>query len=111
MVAFSAALILSIWKLYAFFPKKQLKDDDKTPDSVNELTSIMVQCIVDEHNENGKVTHQDLYMRIVSHEEFDKKHFWRFNENRLHHLLNGYYLLNPHLETMTDIYHEEKSQN
>ncbi len=111
MLAFLAALILSLWKLYAFFPKKRLKDDDTTPESVNELTSIMIQCIVDGHDEHGKLTHEELFIRITTHEKFNSEHFWRFNPNRLNHLLNGYYLMNPHLKSISDLYHEEKKRD
>jgi len=110
MIAFAVALVLSIWKLYAFFPKKQLKDDDTTPESVNELTTLMVQCIIDGHNEDGVLTHEELYLRITTHEKFNSKHFWRFNQNRLNHLLNSYYIMNPHLESILDIYSESKSK-
>jgi hypothetical protein len=89
MGAFIAALALSVWKLYAFFPNKPLADDDTTPESVALLEKIMV-----ESNQEG-MSESQLYEKMLSHNDFDLKHFWRFNENRLRHLIEHYRLKEP----------------
>jgi len=104
MIAFVAALLLSIWKLYAFFPKKRLPDDDTTPESVEELNSIMMKCIIDGHDKQGNLTHEELFIFMKKDAKFDEKHFWRFNQNRLNQLLNNHYINNPHHTSLLEIY-------
>ncbi len=108
IIAFAAALGLSLWKLYAFFPKKRLADDDTTSESVDELTTIVIQSIVQGHNEQGELTHEELFLRITTHTDFDKEHYWRFNHNRLNQLLRSYYLEFPHTDSLKTIYLNEK---
>jgi|APCry1669189101_1035198.scaffolds.fasta_scaffold00881_3 hypothetical protein len=90
MGAFALALILSAWKLYKFMPNKQLEDDDNTKESVDQLTFIMIDTI---QTSSTPPTHKELFILIKSHSDFDEKHFWRFNENRLHQLLQKYYTI------------------
>lgn len=89
MGAFVLGLGLSVWKLYYFFPTKRLADDDTTPESVALLEKIMV-----ESNAPG-MEHAALYEAMVNHPDFDAEHFWRFNPNRLHHLIEGYRFKDP----------------
>jgi hypothetical protein len=89
MGAFVAGLGLSVWKLYAFMPMKQLADDDTTPESVALLERIMVESHSPERD------HTALYEAMLAHPEFDPHHFWRFNENRLHHLIMHYRFKEP----------------
>lgn len=90
MGAFVLALILSLWKIYKFMPNKQLEDDDNTKESVDQLIFIMVDTI---QKKSTPPTHKELFILIKSHPNFDEKHFWRFNENRLHQLLQKYYTI------------------
>ncbi len=89
--SFAASLILTGWKLYAFMPMKQLPDDDTTPESVELLERIMVEC----NNAHEHLDEESLYQMMTEHHEFDHKHFWRFNENRLRHLIEHYRLRDP----------------
>ena len=89
--SFAAGLILTGWKLYAFMPMKQLPDDDTTPESVELLERIMVEC----NNAYEHLDEESLYQMMTEHHEFDHKHFWRFNENRLRHLIEHYRLKDP----------------
>jgi hypothetical protein len=66
-----------------------LADDDTTPESVALLEQIMV-----ESNQKG-MSDEELYEKMLTHPEFDPKHFWRFNENRLRHLIEHYRLKEP----------------
>jgi len=91
MGAFIAGLGLSVWKLYAFMPMKRLPDDDTTPESVALLERIMVEC----NNAHEHLDEESLYQLMCEHHEFDHKHFWRFNENRLRHLIEHYRLKDP----------------
>ncbi|WP_298692960.1 hypothetical protein [uncultured Sulfuricurvum sp.] len=92
MAAFIAGLGLSVWKLYYFFPTKRLSDDDTTPESVALLERIMLEC----NNMYDQPDEESLYRIMTEHPEFDPKHFWRFNENRLRHLIEHYRLKEPH---------------
>ena len=89
MVSFIGALVLSFYKLYLFFPKTPLADDDTTPESVSLLEKIMI-----ESNQKG-ISEETLYEKMLDHPEFDAKHFWRFNTNRLRHLIENYRLKEP----------------
>lgn len=89
MAAFIGGLGLAFWKLYLFFPKTPLADDDTTPESVELLEKIMV-----ESNQKG-MNDETLYETMLNHPEFDSKHFWRFNLNRLRHLIEHYRLKEP----------------
>ena len=89
MGAFVAGLGLSVWKLYYFFPTKRLADDDTTPESVELLERIMVESY------HEGISHAELYEAMQAHSDFDPKHFWRFNENRLRHLIEHYRFKDP----------------
>lgn len=103
MIAFVILLIISIWKIYAFLPNKQLEDDDKTLESQEELMNIVLKNIRD----NQTVpTIDELLIKIENDKDFNKEHYWRFNKNRLNQLLNHYYLTNPHAMNIEDIYNE-----
>jgi len=86
MIAFITFLTLGIWKIYAFLPNEQLADDDKTEESEAKLKALMLKLIT---QKNGNITTQKLFLMMKENEDFDKELFWRFNQNRLNHLLNG----------------------
>jgi len=90
--SFVAGLILTVWKLYAFLPVRRLSDDDTTPESVELLERIMQEC---DRNEPG-LDDEALFEKIIAHPEFDSAHFWRFNLNRLRHLIEHYRFKEPH---------------
>ncbi len=89
MLAFAGGLVLTLYKVYLFLPQKPLADDDTTPESVKLLEKIMV-----ESNHEG-MSEESLYAQMLKHPDFDPKHFWRFNENRLRHLIENYRLKEP----------------
>jgi len=105
LIFFVIFLILSIWKIYAFLPNKQLKDDDTTDDSYNELISLMIKVI---KNNGSDIDAKTLYIKMTEDEDFDNEHFWRFNHNRLNQLLNRYYMENDGIESIKDIYEKTK---
>ncbi len=78
-----------MWKVYAFIPNKLLNDDDTTPKSVETLEKIMIDCNSDE------ITEEKLFEKMLTHPDFNNQHFWRFNPNRLRHLIDNYRLKNP----------------
>lgn len=89
--AFISAVGLSILKLYVFFPNKPLLDDDTTPQAVAKLQTLMVEC-------DRLYPHLDeeaLFQAIVKHPDFDSVFFWRFNPNRLRHLIDAYRFQHP----------------
>ena len=89
MAAFIGGLALSLYKVYLFLPQKPLADDDTTPESVELLERIMV-----ESSQAGMIG-EELYEQMLKHPEFDPKHFWRFNENRMRQLIAHYRLKEP----------------
>lgn len=89
MAAFIGGLALSLYKVYLFLPQKPLADDDTTPESVALLERIMVE------SNQAEMSEEALYEQMLTHPEFDPKHFWRFNENRLRHLIEHYRLKEP----------------
>jgi hypothetical protein len=89
--AFVGAVGLSILKLYVFFPNKPLADDDTTPQAIDKLQRIMVECDrLDSHLDEEK-----LFQKMIEHPDFDSAFFWRFNLNRLRHLISDYRLKEP----------------
>jgi len=106
MVFFIIFLIISIWKIYAFLPNEQLKDDDTTKESQDELIDLMLNIIL---QNSGKISVAELYEQMSNHDNFDKKHYWRFNQNRLNHLLGLYYVKYPHVNSIEDIYNHLKN--
>ena len=83
ILIFVFAFVVSMWKIYAFLPNKQLTDDDTTPKAQAELLKIILKYL-DKENVNTK----ELVEKVKNDEEFDKEHFWRFNENKLIQILN-----------------------
>lgn len=81
-------------------PNKQLEDDDNTKESIDQLTFIMIDTI---KASSTPPTHKELFVLMKSHTNFDEKHFWRFNENRLHQLLQRYYTIH-NLSSIEEIY-------
>jgi len=101
LIAFIIFLVLSIWKIYAFLPNKQLQDDDTTKESQNELIKLMLKVI---KQNGGDIDAKNLYIKMTEDEDFDSEHFWRFNHNRLNQLLNIYYSQNNGISSIKDIY-------
>lgn len=91
MLAFIGGLVLTLYKVYLFLPQKPLADDDTTPESVELLEKIMVEC----NSAHEHLDEESLYQMMCEHHDFDPKHFWRFNENRLRHLIEHYRLKEP----------------
>ncbi len=87
--AFIVAIGLSSWKMVAFLPSKPLADDDTTTQSVELLEKIMIEC-----NQDG-MSEEILLRAMIAHAEFDQKHFWRFNLNKLQQLIRAYRLTDP----------------
>lgn len=105
MIFFIITLIVSIWKIYAFLPNKELEDDDTTTQAQEQLINIMLQTI---KSRNADINIDELYVYMVENEDFNKEKFWRFNKNRLKKLLELYYLKNPHAKSIEDIYNQTK---
>lgn len=100
MIFFILLLIVSIWKIYVFLPTKQLEDDDRTQLAQNELLSLMLKTIKEK---NGDLDENELFLSMTKDESFNSELFWRFNLNRLNHLLSFYYIEND-CSTIKDIY-------
>ena len=108
MLLFIIFMIIGMWKIYAFLPNKRLADEDTNKESQEELLKIMLKVI---KHSDGKLTNQDLCEKIKEDEEFDKSHFWRFNQNRLNQLLALYLSQNPHVKNIEDIYINSRTKN
>ncbi|MEA2072843.1 MAG: hypothetical protein U9O86_04600 [Campylobacterota bacterium] len=101
MIFFIIFLVISIWKIWAFLPNKELKDDDTTEASQKELLNMILSTI---KKSTPDITTSELLKLIKEDEGFDKKHFWRFNENRLIQLLRAYYTQYPDTSSLSDIH-------
>ena len=101
MIFFIIALVVSIWKIYAFLPNKQLEDDDSTDAVQDELLRLMLKVIKEN---KGELNNEELFFKMQEDEEFDNKAFWRFNHNKLNQLLNKYYIQNPNASSILEIY-------
>ncbi len=101
MIFFIIFLVISIWKIYAFLPNKELPDDDTTEEAKKELLSIMLETIKES---DGSLNIDELFVKIEKNPRFDAQKFWRFNKNRLNQLLNVYYIEHPHNKSIEDIY-------
>lgn len=106
LIIFIILLTVSIWKIYAFLPNKQLEDDDTTKEAQGELLEVILKIIKEKQ---GKLSNEELFKKVKDDETFDEKKFWRFNQNRLNQLLNQYYLNNPHIKNTEDIYKDLKT--
>jgi len=101
MIFFVIFMIISMWKIYAFLPNKQLADDDTTPQATKDLLHLMLRTI---ELHEGKLSNVELFEKMQENDEFDSQKFWRFNLNRLNQLLQKYYIQNPETSTILDIY-------
>ncbi|MCK9472601.1 hypothetical protein [Sulfurimonas sp.] len=101
LIFFILLFVVSFWKIYAFLPNKQLEDDDTTKEAQEQLQHLMIKAI---KQKSGDLDSKELYELIIADEEFDKRRFWRFNQNRLNKLLALFFLQNPHLKNIKDIY-------
>lgn len=89
--AFILAVGLSLLKLYVFFSNKPLLDDDTTPQAVDKLQRILIEC----DRLDPYLDEENLFQKMVEHPDFDSAFFWRFNLNRLRHLIEDYRLIEP----------------
>jgi len=101
MLFFIIFLVVSIWKIYAFLPNKELADDDTTQEAKKELLNIVLSTI---KNSSESLSIDELFVKIEQNEAFDSQKYWRFNKNRLNQILNTYYLQNPDTQSIGDIY-------
>lgn len=106
MIFFIIFMIISIWKIYAFLPNKQLEDDDTTPEATKDLMHLMLSVI---YENNGELTNAELFEKMQESDEFESQRFWRFNLNRLNQLLQKYYIENPDASSIMDIYKNSKN--
>jgi len=103
MIAFIVAMILSIWKMYPFLVNRTLEDDDTGEDSYEYLVTHMHKVL----RESKEIpTTKELHISMTEHKEFDKEKFWRFNQNKLQQLLHKHYTINPHLNSIEDIFED-----
>ncbi|QOY53490.1 hypothetical protein HUE88_10425 [Candidatus Sulfurimonas baltica] len=105
IVFFIILFVISMWKIYAFLPNEQLEDDDTTQESKEELTKLVLHVI---KSNSAELSLDELYEKIKSSENFNEKHYWRFNKNRLNIILNSYYIKYPHAKSIADIYENLK---
>ncbi len=106
LIFFIILLVISIWKIYAFLPNKQLEDDDTTQEAQDELTDLAIKVI---KQNNPNIDAKELYIKIIEDEDFDNQRFWRFNHNRLNQLLEKYYLKNEKINSIKDIHNNKES--
>lgn len=106
LLFFIIFLLISICKIWAFLPNKQLKDDDTTEASQEEILNLTLKTI---KNNTEEITTKELLSLIKDDASFNKKHFWRFNENKLLQLLQAYYREHPDTLSIGDIHRKLNS--
>lgn len=87
LIFFVLLLAVSIWKIYAFLPNKQLQDDDTTKEAQETLRALMIK-VLKENNDN--IDNRELFELMTNNAEFDEEKFWRFNQNKLNNLRSNY---------------------
>jgi len=85
MIFFILLVIVSFYKIRQFLPQEQLHDDDTTQEAQKELETIAIKIII----ENKDISNEELFEAIKNDVDFDKEHFWRFNQNKSNQLLNA----------------------
>lgn len=103
LLFFGVFLAISLWKISAFFSNKPLTDDDTTAEANAALEALMLRVI---QKHKGELNEKELFLAMKGDEEFDTKRFWRFNENRVRHMLEFYYAKNPKCSSIAEIYKE-----
>jgi hypothetical protein len=101
MIAFGVGTALSIWKMYPFLVTRELEDDDTKPEAQEELLNVIFE-VIKEHG--PQLSEKELHDKVATHTSFDKKRFWRFNQNKLRQLLNMYFAKNPDTQSIEDIH-------
>lgn len=87
MLFFLFALSTSLWKVYPFLQTKTLKDDDRTDEALSQLKELMLKIIKEN---NADLKREELFLKMKEDKDFDSKLFWRFNQNRLNHLIKAH---------------------
>ena len=108
LITFSLLFILSMLKLKPFFSTKELKDDDRTPHSVELLYGYIFEVLESVLTDEKDITIEELFEMIITLESFDKEHFWRLNPNRIRLLINEFYIKNPQVKTLKEMYELHK---
>ena len=85
MIFFILLLIVSFYKIRQFLPQEQLADDDTTKEAQKELEDIAIKIIQNDKD----LSNEALFEAIKNDANFDKEHFWRFNQNKSNQLLNS----------------------
>jgi len=106
LIFFILFLTASIWKIWAFLPNKQLADDDTTDEVQKQLLKCVINTIV---RTEGNIEAKELLVEMRRESCFDKEKFWRFNLNKLNHLLQTYYSEHSEISTISEIYNLEKN--
>ena len=107
MIFFLIAMIFSVWKFYAFLPMETLPDDDTNSEAKEELERLMLQVIKESYDANPANMAKKIYENMIKSEQFDKTHYWRFNQNRLNHIIQGYLLKHHECKDIYDIYKKQ----
>ncbi len=101
LIIFIPFFLISFWKVYAFLPNEQLPDDDNTPEAKAKLMKTVLKAV---QNNPPQITLTELYEKIKMDEDFDEEHFWRFNPNKLNHLLEYYYETHPDIKNIEELH-------
>ena len=107
LLLFILFVSVGIWKVWAFLPNKRLSDDDTTREAKEELEGLMLKIIV---QNKGLIDEKELFSQMNKDEDFNSQLFWRFNLNKLLHLLSDYYMKNSDTSTIMDIYQTQKDK-
>ena len=88
-------------KIKSWMPTEPLPDDDRDEKSVQELEEILIDTIKKEYHEG--ITPKEIFQMMQTHTKFDKKHYWRVNENRVTKLLEDIIAKHDGINSIYDI--------
>lgn len=93
LIAFTLALVLSLYKVYIFFNSPS--DDIDTETEHEELRGLIIAFIAD--NPSFQFSEKALFESLIATDEFDSTRYKNFNLNRYYQLIQQlFYIYDVH---------------
>jgi len=100
-IIFILVTIGMMYKIKTWMPTEPLADDDRDEKSIQELESIIIDTIKKEYHEG--INAKEIFQKMQNHQKFDKKHYWRVNENRVIKLIEDIIAKHDGINSIDDI--------
>lgn len=103
-ILFILFVLAFLYKLKPFLSSKELKDDDRTPESIQELYSYIATVLQEHFSQQKKEPSiEDIFNAITKLDRFDSEHFWRLNANRIRVMVQDFYAQHDDINTLEDM--------